>query len=256
MKNFSYLLTILMLTLSLNARENPFEATQAYNEEEARLLEMEADFPSKQYQKKSLDQLDLEDMSPRIMPVNKPAKNAVYKTEAQINAEAYAKKAMMSMKKKEKEIFLAMKKVQIAKKLADESIELEKQKLQKQGPMLFVKLREDVTTLNMLDILPFISIEYSDSSLDIHTKYKVFKKLYLPEENKLILDFHADLTFVTKRYNLESQNFQKIILGNHKKEKFFRVVLVTSEKPSLYDVSYDENLVNVSANEEMVNNSN
>lgn len=256
MKTYLHLLTILMLTLSLNARENPFESTQAYNEEEARLLEMEADFPSKQYQKKSISEMDLEDMTPRKMPVNEPAEGAVYKTEAQINAEAFAKKTMMKMQKKEKEIKIAMKKALMAKKIADESIAMEKEKMQKQGPMLFVKLREDVTTTNSLEILPFLSIEYTDNSLDIHTKYKVFKKLYLPLENKLIIDFYGDVTFYTKRHDLQAANFKKIILGNHKKEKFFRVVLVTKNLPSLYDVTYDEDLVNISFNEEMTDSSN
>lgn len=256
MKTYLHLLTILILTLSLNARENPFESTQAYNEEEARLLEMEADFPSKQFQKKSVLEMDLEDMTPRKMPINEPAPGAVYKTEAQINAEAFAKKAMMKMQKKEKEIKIAMKKALMAKKIADESIAMEKEKMQKQGPMLFVKLREDVTTTNSLDILPFLSIEYTDNSLDIHTKYKVFKKSYLPLENKLIIDFYGDVTFYTKRHDLQADNFKRIILGNHKKEKFFRVVLVTKNLPSLYDVTYDEDLVNVSFSEEMTDNSN
>ncbi len=256
MKRFSYLLTILIMTLSLNARENPFTATQAYSEEEARLLEMEADFPSKQYQKKSIDELDLEDMSPRKMPVNTPHPNAVYKTETQIKAEAYAKKTMLNLKKKENEIKTAMRKVQMAKKLADESIQMQKEEIQKQGPMLFVKLREDVKSLNSLDILPFLSIEYSDLELNIHTKYKVFKKLYLPDENKLIIDFYGNVTFFTKRYDLDSDNFSKIVLGNHKKEKFFRVVLVTKEQPSLYNVTYDEDLVNISYMQEMIDDSN
>jgi len=249
----TFLLTLLILTVSLQARENPFEPTSAYLEEEARLLEMEADFPSQEFQKHSQERVELEDMTPRKMPVNKVHPKAVEKTQEQMKAEMFAKQAMEMAKKKELMMQQAMKKAEMAKKAEEARIAKEKAEALKKGPLIYVKLRDDVKITNKLEILPFVSIDYDNKILNIHTKYKVFKKLYLLKEKKLIIDFYGDVLFYTKRHDLKSENFKKITLGNHKAEKYFRVVIETKNPPSQYNVNYKDALVTIISDEHKSN---
>ena len=255
----------LLLLTTLIARENPFEPTEAYLEEQARMMEMEADYPSSEFQAKSKDELELEDMTPRKMPVNKPAPTAIAKTEEQLKKEAQEKAKMLAAKKaaaqkakREKMMAEAMRKAKAQKAAAEkakaEAMAKEAEEMAKKGPLVYVKLREDVTQpAKTMEILPFLTVEYNDNSIDLQTKYKVFKKLSLPKENKLIIDFYAEVQFFTKRHELSSDNFKKITVGNHKKEKYFRIVLLTKMAPSAYKVDVSENLVSVTLNEEMSN---
>lgn len=255
----------LLLLTALVARENPFEPTSAYLEEQARMMEMEADYPSVEFQVRSKEDMDLEDMTPRKMPVNKAHPDAVAKTEAQIKKDIQDKKLAIKKAKKETLMKAAMKKqmaekkareikILAMKKVAQEAEAKKAEELAKKGPMIYVKLREDVVAPSKsLELLPFLSIEYTDTSIDINTKYKVFKKLYLPKDNKLIIDFYAEVKFLTKRTGLESDNFKKIVVGNHEKEKYFRVVLVTKNAPSKYELTYNQDLVTITFNEEMSN---
>jgi hypothetical protein len=95
-------------------------------------------------------------------------------------------------------------------------------------------------------LLDFIKIEYNDDKLIIYTDYKVSKKFTLDKENKIIIDYKAKMNFYTKRDDLESKNFMKIAVGNHKQEKYFRVVVELSDKPKNYKVSYTDNLITIS----------
>jgi len=109
--------------------------------------------------------------------------------------------------------------------------------------VVYVKPRLDVTTEK--EILPFVKIEYDNDKIDIHSKYKVTKKITLPGKKKIVLDYSAKENFYTKRANLDSTNFPKIAIGNHKKEKFFRVVIELSEVPENYEVTYDNDMVSI-----------
>lgn len=244
MKTLSFLCTLLLLSSVLHARENPFEPSQTYQEEVARMMEIDAGNISEF----SEENVEYEKMSP-----SKP--KAVAKTQQQLDAEAYAKKVAQENIRKAK--LLAKKKQEAQMKKAHEmaaKMKAEKEAMEKakNDPMIYVKYRDDVEVDQSIDILPFISIEYSNTDLKILSKYKVFKKFYLEEENKLILDFRGETKFYTRHNNLESKYFKKISVGNHKKEKYFRVVLVLTEHPSKYSVTYDTDEVLITLNEEMV----
>ena len=94
-------------------------------------------------------------------------------------------------------------------------------------------------------ISTFINIEYNDSKLIIHSKDNVSKKFTIEKENKIIIDYKAKKNFYTKRAELDSTNFKKIAVGNHKKENFYRVVIQLNAAPSNYKVEYKDKLITI-----------
>ena len=223
MKTFSFLLTLLVLVSHVDARENPFEPTKTYVDEMQRMLEVEVN-PSAEFREKP----DSEYEYPK-----ESMKKPVGKTPEQIKAELATKKAQ-AMKK---ELAMKLKAAEAAKKAAQNN------------PMIYVKMRNDVVVDKKIDVLPFLNLEYTNTQLKIHSKYKVFKKFYLEEENKLILDFKGFTKFYTRHFDLEGKAFKKFSIGNHREERFFRVVIVLKEPSDQYDVSYDQDMVLVSLSE-------
>ena len=45
---------------------------------------------------------------------------------------------------------------------------------------------------------------------------------------------------------INSKNYKKIAIGNHNSEGYFRVALELIDKPSKYDVKYEDNLITIS----------
>jgi hypothetical protein len=89
-------------------------------------------------------------------------------------------------------------------------------------------------------ILPFLSINVKNETLEIKSKYNVFRKLDIDngKVKKIVLDYYGQTNFFTKRYLLKSKNFKKITIGNHKKDYFFRVVVELNDSPTKYNASY------------------
>jgi uncharacterized protein with gpF-like domain len=252
------------MVASLQARENPFMPTKAYDDEVARLMEIDQNYPP-EFMEKNQD-IQTEDMTPILKEgdVNKPLPTAVAKSEEEMKKEQMQKEAQMQ---KEKELEDALKKVEIAKKEAakakmekNKALE-EAKKLEERGPVIYVKPRatteitpdanaETPTTqdnmkmdVKSVEVLPFLKLEYSNDKMTLNTKYKIMKKFYLEDEKKLIIDFKANVSFFTKNVVLDSANFKKITVGNHSEEHFFRVVVEVADMPSNYDVSFDDTLV-------------
>lgn len=222
---------LLILSTSLVARENPFAPTNAYEEEAARIVEMneaEEDYDvefqqEQQYVNTMYEKMNkVEDVEPekKPMPKVKPAL-----TEEKV-------KKMIKKAQKETE---AKTKTIVKKVIVTEPKELKQ--------VVYVKPRLDVTSEK--EILPFVKIEYDNDKIDIYSKYKVTKKITLPGKKKIVLDYMAKENFYTKREMLDSTNFPKIAVGNHKKEKFFRVVVELSEMPENYEVTYDDKMVTI-----------
>jgi hypothetical protein len=61
----------------------------------------------------------------------------------------------------------------------------------------------------------------------------------------MVLDFNANENFYTVRQSLDSTNFPKVTVGNHKKDKFFRVVVELASTPDDYEVTYDDQKVSI-----------
>lgn len=222
---------LLILSTSLMARENPFAPTNAYEEEAARIVEMneaEEDYDvefqqEQQYVNTMYEKMNkVEDVEPekKVTPKVKPAL-----TEEKV-------KKMIKKAQKETE---AKTKTIVKKVIVTEPKELQQ--------VVYVKPRLDVVSEK--EILPFVKIEYDNEKIDIFSEYKVTKKITLPGKKKIILDYTAKENFYTKREDLDSTSFPKIIVGNHKKEKFFRVVVELSEMPENYEVTYDDKMVSI-----------
>ena len=222
---------LLILSTSLMARENPFAPTNAYEEEAARIVEMneaEEDYDvefqqEQQYVNTMYEKMNkVEDVEPKkkVTPKVKPAL-----TEEKV-------KKMIKKAQKETE---AKTKTIVKKVIVTEPKELQQ--------VVYVKPRLDVVSEK--EILPFVKIEYDNEKIDIFSQYKVTKKITLPGKKKIILDYTAKENFYTKRENLDSTSFPKITVGNHKKEKFFRVVVELSEMPENYEVTYDDKMVSI-----------
>ena len=241
---FLFTLTI-VLAFNLNARENPFEATNAYEEEAARIIEQnEADDGSLN------ESAYIQEMQEKMSNVSNSNENknkvkeAVKKLTPALKVEkTYTKKEVKKLIKKA-QIKAESKVKNIVKK------ELAKNKMVEPKQIVYVKPRTDIiddntSMMKTKMLLDFLKIEYNDNKLTIHTKDLVSKKFTLDKENKIIIDYKAKKNFYTKREILESTNFKKIAVGNHKKERFYRVVILLSKKPNNYKVEYKDNLITI-----------
>jgi hypothetical protein len=145
--------------------------------------------------------------------------------------------------------------IQKTKKQADQNTkdllkkELSKTKISDPVQVVYVKPRPDIMEDDSLitkKLLSFIKMEFNDNKLIIHTDYKVSKKFSIMKENKIIIDYNAKINFNTKKDNIDSKNFKKIAIGNHKSEGYFRVAIELIDKPSNYNVVYENNLITIS----------
>ncbi len=204
MKFFYFILTLLVIgTPYLSARENPFEPTKTYEEELARMMEIEEDYPA-EFQEK--DPSQYEQMSPVVEETPKV--------------------------EPKKEVTPAPK-VVTKPKVPDENL-------------VYVPLREKMFTKQaVISVLPGVEVSFEGKKLEIKSKYEVFQKFDLNDENKIILDFRATTSFYTIRKDLNSQYFTKLVVGNHKEEKFFRVALQLPASPKDYKVTYNDDIVTI-----------
>lgn len=243
---FLFTLT-LTLSLTLNARENPFAATNAYEEEAARIIE------SNEYDLSTInDQEYIQEMQEQMSMMPNANKNKVEKA-VQVLIPAIKEK-----EEKKPEAPKSYSKTEVnklIKKVKQETTQLVEKKLKSANveptQIVYVKPRTDVIEDNPITtktILPFLTLNYDNKQLTLESKYNVIKKFTIDKENKLIIDYKAKVNFYTKREKLKSKNYNKITVGNHKNERYFRVVIQLEEKPSKYIVSYEDKLISVKIN--------
>lgn len=236
---------VFILFLQLNARENPFEETNAYEEEAARIIE----------------QAETEEEAIAAI------QEAKYVKEIQENKVDKAVKTLIpALKEKpkektysQKEVKKLIKKAQIQSEVRAKNLikkELKKVETIEPKQIVYVKPRADIIEeekeeFKTQKILPFIDVMYNDDKITIDTKYKVLKKFAIDKENKIIIDYKAKINFYTKRMDLTSKNFLKIAVGNHKNKRYFRVVLKLPQKPDNYNVDYENNLITIVKRDKM-----
>ncbi|BAK74568.1 MAG: AMIN domain-containing protein [Arcobacter sp.] len=245
MKTLSLFTLTVILAIGLNARENPFEMMNTFEEETGKMIEMnenpvtpedmqEAQYIREMQQKMSdVNKNKVNDAVNKIVPTIKENK-PVQKTYSKQEVDSLLQKTKKQTEQKTKEI--------VKKELANT-------KPAEPEQIVYVKPRPDITdddTLVAKTLLPFLKIEFSDNKLIIHTDYKVSKKFSIIKENKLIIDYKAKVNFNTKKDDLDSKNFKRITVGNHKSEGYFRVALELIDKPSNYNVSYKDDLITIS----------
>lgn len=234
----------IIVSLHLNARENPFEITNAYEEEAARIIESnEATLEESMSEQPYIDEMQKKMQNESENKVQDAVNKIVPVIEEKPKEKVYTKKEVDKLIQKTKNQ-TEYKTKQIVKK------ELEKAKNAEPTQIVYVKPRTDVIEDELMtkELLPFIKVEYNDNKLIIHTDYAISKKFAIDKENKIIVDYKAKENFYTKRDSLESKSFKKIAVGNHKKENYFRVVVQLNSKPSNFNVSYQDNLITISKN--------
>ena len=112
-----------------------------------------------------------------------------------------------------------------------------------------IKLMEEIivqkqkkTKIYKYHLLPFVDIHITNNIMSISTKYKLKKFFLLEEENKLVFDYVGKNRFYTKREILSShKDFNKVIIGAHPEDYYFRVVIVPAYNNSKYKVINNEN---------------
>ena len=236
---FLFTLTI-VLVLNLNARENPFEVTDSFEEEidKSTVLDEKAI-------KRSMEEAPyIKEMQEKMsnIPTTNDNKNKVENVVNKplpVEEKSYSKKEVDS---------LIQKTQKQTEEKAKELVKKEVQKTTEPTQVVYVKPRTDVVedeTLLTKNILPFIKLEFNDNKLIINTTHKILKKFSVPAENKLIIDYDAKIEFNTKTDTLESKNFKKIAVGNHRKEGYFRIAIELIEKPSKFDVNYKDEIITI-----------
>ena len=251
MKTLFLFTLAVILSTNLNARENPFAITNAYEEESARILESNEgpttleSMQESQYVKQMQEKMS----KTTSLDGNKNIVNDTSRKPAPLIKDGPS--APKSYSKKEVDSIIQKTKKQTEKKTQD-IVKQELSKTQNSEPtqVVYVKPRADVAEDDALvakKLLPFVKIEFNDDKLIINTDdYKVSKKFSIVKENKIIIDYKADVNFNTKKDDIESKNFKKIAIGNHKSEGYFRIAIELINKPSKYDVTYKDNLITIS----------
>lgn len=231
---FLFTLSI-VLSASLNARENPFMASDTYESELGKHVDEAAI-------KKAMEESSyIKEMEEKMSGAdkNKVENNSTEKV-ATPEEKSYSKKEVDSLIQKTQ------------KQTEQKTKELVKKEVQKNGEpnqVVYVKPRPDATEeeagLLTKNILPFLKVEFNDNKLIIHTEYKVSKKFSVDKENKLIIDYAANTEFNTKKDELESKSFKRVALGNHKAEGFFRIAVELIDKPSKFEVDYKDDIITI-----------
>jgi hypothetical protein len=245
---FLFTLTII-LTTNLSARENPFAVTDAYEEASARILEIDETPKTLEAAQEAQYIKEMQEKMSKVTSLD-ANKN---KVEEKINKIAPLVKenpAPKSYSKKEVDSMIQKTKSQTEQK-TKEIVKKELSKTQAVEPtqVVYVKPRADVINDDELvskKLLSFLKIDFNDNKLIIHTDYEVSKKFSIIRENKIIIDYKAEINFLTKKDDIDSRNYKKITIGNHKKEGYFRVAIELIDKPSKYDVKYENNLITIS----------
>ncbi len=92
------------------------------------------------------------------------------------------------------------------------------------------------------NLLSFVKINIASDIMSIKTKYKLKKYFIFKQENKLVFDFVGKKRFYTKRETLSShKDFERIIIGAHPEDYYFRVVIVPEYNASEYKIIIDKN---------------
>ena len=232
---FLFILTVI-IAANLNARENPFEITDAFEDDTEKGIVLD-----EQAVKKSMEEAPyIKEMQEKMSgetEKNKVENNSV--TTPVIDEKTYSKKEVDT---------LIQKTQKQNEQKTKELVKKEVQKVAEPAQVVYVKPRSDVNdneTLLTKNILPFIKLEYNDNKLIIHTSHKVAKKFSVDKENKLIIDYTASIEFNTKKDDIESKNFKRIAIGNHKKEGYFRIAIELIDKPSKFNVDYKDEIISI-----------
>ncbi len=199
MKKLLLLVFISLLAINLNARMNPFEATDTFHEQQKEYL-------LKQKQEKD-----------KIIELEKQRK-----LELLAQQEAEEKAEQLRLEKERLAQLAKQQKLQKAK--AAQAIKVIKKK------------QAVIVPKDSYKILPFVNIKVSTEGLEvfIDKRYKLINQDILKEQKKFLFDFRATESFYTVRKTLDSKDFKSFAVGTHMEKNFFRVVVELNDSVSKY----------------------
>lgn len=235
---FLFTLTVI-LALTLNARENPFEPTDAFEDEVGKIVQMDENSVRKSMEETPYIKEMQEKMSNMTGQNKNKVEENIDKAMPAIEQKAYSKKEVDTLIQKTQK-----QNEQKAKEIAKKEV----QKTTEPTQVVYVKPRSDVgddESLLTKTILPYLKVEYNDNKFIIHSEHKVSKKFSIDKENKIIIDYKGLVEFNTKKDSLESQSFKKIAVGNHKKEGYYRIAIELIDKPSKFEVDYKDDIITI-----------
>ncbi|MEA1915428.1 MAG: AMIN domain-containing protein [Campylobacterota bacterium] len=219
-------LTLLIVVLGAQARENPFEPTAAYLEDEQRILETEREY-AQEFQKKQIVETKKEE--PVIVPpvVKKEIPNVAVQ-ESKIKKLIKSIEKQLPVENKPEPVV-----VQEPQKVVDEPVNVQ--------PVAI----ETIVAKEVFNPTSFVKLINYEDRLEIYTTHKVFRKFNLNDVSKIVLDYHARVNFYTQKSVLDSEYFDVVTVGNHKKQRYFRVVIKTKNHPASYKVTHQGEMVTI-----------
>ena len=177
MKTLFLFTLAIVLSVSLNARENPFMASGTYESELGKHVDEAAI-------KKAMEESSyIKEMEDKMSGADKNKVENI--TPAVPEEKSYSKKEVDSLiQKTQKQT------EQKAKEIAKKEV----QKTTEPTQVVYVKPRSDVgdeESLLTKTILPYLKVEYNDNKFIIHSEHKVSKKFSIDKENKIIIELKA-----------------------------------------------------------------
>lgn len=232
------------------ARENPFVPTQEFEEEKSRLFEKFLDKQdldiiknhSNVYIDESVSKKE-EPKKPTVTPTPSTPKKAESVKEEPKKVQPKIAQSVPKVEEKAPPKEPEAEKIALVKpndepKVTKDAIPLKNDTKTKKESL--------VSSKSIKTGLKFLNISYTDNKIDvISSKYKVFKKLDIEAENKIVFDFRANTNFKTRRFDLDHKYFKQIAIGNHESEGFFRVVVELKEPINKFESTYSDANVTV-----------
>jgi len=211
MKIISLSILSIALSVSLSARENPFEPTDHFLEQKEIIIKANE-------QKKMQETQDAKNKIAQEMEAEKLLAEKKAMEMAKSKQEAEAKK--MAMEKAKAEML-------VKKENEKKAIQMEKMKTEPVAEKVVMKKAYVPEIKENFKVLPFVKIYVVDDVLTIKvdTKYKLLNQDILKPVKKLLFDFEGKVSFYTVRKDIISESFKSLAVGTHMEENYFRVVI-------------------------------
>ena len=212
-------LLILIISINLNARINPFDVDPQFNIQdenksgELKPIKIEETITSK-------------DDGTRTVNIQ------VQNTKAKV--EKIILKEIPKVKEKEKIIEKKLTKAEI-----DKLCEIKEKEKKAKMKKVFVPAKYKV--------LPFLTIDVKKNDIKLTSRkhYRIFRHYKLKKSNKIAIDYIANVSFYTRSKKLNSPSFKGYKVGNHKEDNFFRVTVELRKNLKNYEIIMKNHIAHI-----------
>lgn len=222
MKIISLSILSILVSLSLQARENPFEPTDQFLEQKEIIIKSNEEAELKKQQ----------DEKNRIAQEFEDQKMAELKIAEKMMAENKAKE---EMEKKKLQMAQADEKAK-----SEMKVEAKVEKTIETTPV--VKEKPYVPTIvENFKVLPFVKIHVENDiiTIQVDPQYPLLNQDILKPAKKFLFDFKGNVSFYTIRKDILSEDFQSFAVGTHMEKNYFRVVINLTDEMINYTETID-----------------